>query len=120
MPLHDVPTGPGRFPPSGVSASEFREYLASVRETMANMHPSISRYPEIAALVANELAYVMWRKQRVYDHLEIQFGVRTPDGAAGYSLAWHDEREGGRVTTITLTQSELDELIDKASSMEER
>jgi hypothetical protein len=92
---------------------QFKEYLEEVRASMQRMHPSISRYPDIAVRVANEIAYEMWRKARVYDHIEIIFGARMPDGTAGYTVGFADHREGGRVTTIALTAAELQELVEK-------
>ena len=94
--------------------SSIDEYLKSVRESLHRMHPSISHFPDIAVRVTQVVAYEMWRKQRVYDHLEIVFGARTPDGAAGFTLTWHDEPEAGRTTGVVLTRTELEELVSKA------
>jgi len=96
-----------------VPSETFQDYLREVRESMAHMHPNVAKYPDIAVLLANEIAYGLWRKKRVYDHVEIAFGARTPDGTAGYTIGWYDEREGGRKTAITLTRAELQELVDK-------
>jgi hypothetical protein len=91
----------------------FEEYLRDVRVSMQHMHPNVSRYPEIAVLLANELAYQLWRKARVYDHFDIVFGVKTPDGQAGYSIIFSDDRAGGKSTAISLTAAELQELVEK-------
>jgi hypothetical protein len=118
MPLHNTPSGPERFRGqrlTEVPKAEFEAYLEEVRESMALMHPNISRFPNIAVLVANEIAYGIWRKQRVYDHLEILFGAATPDGGAGYTLHFHQDREAGHVTAVTLTRAELDELVEKGT-----
>lgn len=80
------------------------------------MHPNIARYPDIAAIVASEIAYGMWRRKRVYDHMDVVYGARTPDGDAGYTISFHEEREAGRVTLISLTGPELRELADKADA----
>lgn len=118
MPLHNAPSGPERFRAqraAEVPKAEFEAYLEEVRDSMALMHPNISRFPNIAVLVANEIAYGIWRKQRVYDHIEILSGAATPDGGVGYTLNFHQDREAGQVTAVTLTQAELAELVDKGT-----
>jgi hypothetical protein len=84
---------------------------------MSDLHPNIAKYPDIAAMVVQETAYGMWRKHRVYDRTEIIFGALTPDGKAGYTIAFHDQRQAGRVTSITLTAVEFRELVEKGEKM---
>lgn len=96
-----------------MAANTFEDYLQQVRDSMSLMHPNVSRYPEIATMLANELAYQMWRKARVYDHCEIMFGARMPDGTAGYTISFAEQREGGRVVSLQVTGTELAELVEK-------
>jgi len=81
------------------------------------MHPNVARYPEIAALLANEIAYGLWRKQRVYDHVDITPPVPAPDGRVEHTISWHDEREMGRVVAVTVTRTELRELQAKINEV---
>ncbi|HLY73654.1 MAG TPA: hypothetical protein VKU80_06005 [Planctomycetota bacterium] len=98
-------------------SDSLEQYLDDVRKSMEVMHPNIARYPDIAAMVVQETAYGMWRKNRVYDRVEVIFGALMPDGKPGYTIRWHDQRQAGRVTSIGLTEAEFRELVDKGNTM---
>ena len=92
--------------------------LSRVVEELPRTHPHTARHPHIAGPLAREIAYVEWRRHRVFDHSVILPGAQMTDGEMGYAVCFF---EGQDVTgpvvasqrTIRLSRQELIELRDQ-------
>jgi len=86
--------------------------LASVR--IREDYPTLARYPELVDGVIAVAEHEEWRKNRCFDHFEVMGGARTPDGKSGYTLCFYGTSDDAfsPVSRVTLTEPELDELMD--------
>ena len=92
--------------------------LSRVADELPRTHPHAAKYPNIAGPLAREIAYVEWRRHRMFDHSTIIPGAQMPDGEMGYAVCFF---EGQDVTgpvvashrTIRLSRQELIELRDQ-------
>lgn len=96
----------------------YQDVLDRVLLEMPKTHPSTSKFPNIAVPLAREIAYLEWRRHRMFDHTDIVPGAQMPDGEMGYALCFFEGRDvtGAAIPSrrvVSLSRDEMQELRDK-------
>lgn len=92
--------------------------LSKVVADLPRTHPHTAKYPAIAGPLAREIAYLEWRRHRMFDHFDIMPGATMPDGEMGYAVVFYEGKDvtGPAVPTqrtVRISREELRELHDK-------